>query len=421
MEALPADIEGLYRELHRIDEETRQHGTKLTDVEARTVPKEAVTNLRGDLDRLTAELGSLSPAIDDVRRDFDATIAGLRRDIDATIGGLRQDLVGLAGEAASIRTQAGEAAAPLQSAVAGLRRDLEAVRQAASAAEADDVLAFEGLKDLDGRLRAVETLPERVEKVFRELSRASGDAITHQQGLLHEAVGQLHAVESRAGGRRVAARRPRGAVRSPLPGGRVGQGAREREDPEPGPDGLARQARRQRSAAGDLVERAGRKLAGGDHGVAVQPVGDGLALGPPGKDHRRRRSRRSRDLQSKATPGVSGRASSTPVASVHRITRRPSGEMSPPVTYPGVPSWRVGDAGEGGGPGRRLVDRRGDVLGDDVDVAGGGVHHQRLGVVGPVLVAQADGLGGCRLARSPPAGRPASARAPGRSPACPGP
>ena len=186
METLPADVEGLYRELHRIDEESRQHDTKLTEVEARTVPKEAVTNLRGDLDHLTAELGSLPPAIDDVRRNFDATIAGLRR-----------DLVSLAGEAASIRSQAADAAAPLQSAIAELRRDLEAVREAASAAEADDVLAFEGLKDLDGRLRAVESLPERVEKVFRELSRASGDAITHQQGLLHEAVGQLHEVETR--------------------------------------------------------------------------------------------------------------------------------------------------------------------------------------------------------------------------------
>ncbi len=186
VEALPADIEGLYRELHRIDEDTRRHDAKLTEVEARTVPVEAVTNFRGDLDNLTAEVGSVPPAIDDVRRDVDATIAGLRR-----------DLVSLSGEAASIRSQAADAAAPLQSAIAELRRDLDALREAASAAEADDVLAFEGLKDLDGRLRAVESLPERVEKVFRELSRASGDAITHQQGLLHEAVGQLHEVETR--------------------------------------------------------------------------------------------------------------------------------------------------------------------------------------------------------------------------------
>ena len=126
-----------------------------------------------------------------------SAIDDVRREIDATIAGLRQDLVSLSGEAASIRTQAGDAAAPLQSAVAGLRRDLDALKEAASAAEADDVLAFEGLKDLDGRLRAVESLPERVEKVFRELSRASGDAITHQQGLLHEAIGQLHEVETR--------------------------------------------------------------------------------------------------------------------------------------------------------------------------------------------------------------------------------
>ncbi|MEA2843629.1 MAG: hypothetical protein QOJ69_1300, partial [Actinomycetota bacterium] len=74
---------------------------------------------------------------------------------------------------------------------------LEKVRETTSAAEADDVLAFEGLKDLDARLRAVESLPERVEKVFRELSRASGDAVTHQQGLLHDAVGKLHELESR--------------------------------------------------------------------------------------------------------------------------------------------------------------------------------------------------------------------------------
>ncbi len=184
--ALPADMEGLYRELHRIDEENRGHEAKLADVEARTVPADAVTNLRGDLDRLADELGSVPPALDDVRRDVDATIAGLRK-----------DLVSLSGEAASIRTEAGEAAAPLQKAIAGLRRDLDALREVASAAEADDVLAFEGLKDLDGRLRAVESLPERVEKVFRELSRASGDAITHQQGLLHEAVGQLHEIETR--------------------------------------------------------------------------------------------------------------------------------------------------------------------------------------------------------------------------------
>ena len=174
-----------------------RHDAKLADVEARTVPADAVTNLRGDLDRLADELGSVPPALDDVRRDVDGTIAGLRRDIDATVAGLRKDLVGLSGEAASIRTEAGEAAAPLQKAIAGLRRDLDALREVASAAEADDVLAFEGLKDLDGRLRAVESLPERVEKVFRELSRASGDAITHQQGLLHEAVGQLHDIETR--------------------------------------------------------------------------------------------------------------------------------------------------------------------------------------------------------------------------------
>ncbi len=186
LETLPADVEGLYRELHRLDDESRQQDTKLTDIEGRTVPKEAITNLRGDLDHLAGELGSLPPAIDDVRRDFDATISGLRR-----------DLVSLAGEATSIRAQADEAAAPLQSAIAELRRDLEAVREVTSAAEADDVLAFEGLKDLDGRLRAVESLPERVEKVFRELSRASGDAVTHQQGLLHDAVVRLHALESR--------------------------------------------------------------------------------------------------------------------------------------------------------------------------------------------------------------------------------
>jgi predicted translin family RNA/ssDNA-binding protein len=85
----------------------------------------------------------------------------------------------------------------LQSAIADLRRDLESLRDAATAAETDDVLAFEGLKDLDARLRGVESLPERVEKVFRELSRASGDAITHQQGLLHDAVGRLHELEAR--------------------------------------------------------------------------------------------------------------------------------------------------------------------------------------------------------------------------------
>ena len=176
----------------------------------------------------------------------------------------------------------------MQSAIAELRRDLEAVREVTSAAEADDVLAFEGLKDLDGRLRAVETLPERVEKVFRELSRASGDAITHQQGLLHEAVGQaprgrvpLEAVEwlpADLEGLYAALFRVAESVKA------LGSGRTRSRVWRTGPAGGWRG-----QCAGDLVERAGRKLAGGDHGVAVQPVGDGLALGPPGKDHRRRR------------------------------------------------------------------------------------------------------------------------------------
>lgn len=173
LESLPADVQGVYRELDKVAEVTAGRASELARVVGPTgMLRTEIDGLRAEIARVAQEVGpegqteSLSSRL--------AGLESLRADVDA-LGQEVDRVVQLSATHDAALAQVAGRASPVEAAVDDLRGRIEVV--------------VEGSTE---RARALESLPAEVEAVRRELAGLADD-VSGRSASLETAVGHLQA------------------------------------------------------------------------------------------------------------------------------------------------------------------------------------------------------------------------------------
>lgn len=161
VESLPADVQGVYRELDRLAELTAGRDADLARLGERQRPLEAaVLELRSELEQVARETAVAQ---------------------QSALAAAAQRMDGLATRLAEVE--------PVQLDVQSVRRELERVVEEVSVAQQAALSAAGEQFSAQARLRALESLPATVESLQRELIRLSKDAEATSEAAL-AAVGE---------------------------------------------------------------------------------------------------------------------------------------------------------------------------------------------------------------------------------------